>query len=111
MSRHKSEIFIDSTLEERSEMIDASKTAFYTRAVNFILQIFLFFLVTLQNHLIIPLVCLVVEGGTNTIQTVLVNVHDKPPVPIVVCDGSGRAADLIAFTHKYAAIDPSTNRP
>jgi len=47
-------------------------------------------------------VCLIIEGGTNTVQTVLVNVHDKPPVPVVVCDGSGRAADLLAFTHKYA---------
>ena len=28
---------------------------------------------------------------------------DTPPVPIVVCDGSGRAADLIAFVHKYAS--------
>jgi hypothetical protein len=63
---------------------------------NFIFQ------VTLLNHHTIPLVCLVIEGGTNTIQSVLVNVQDKPPVPVVVCDGSGRAADLIAFTHKYA---------
>lgn len=24
-----------------------------------------------------------------------------PPIPVVVCEGSGRAADLIAFAHKY----------
>jgi transient receptor potential cation channel subfamily M member 3 len=62
----------------------------------------LFFLkVSLQNYHTIPLLCLVTEGGTNTIQTVLVNVNDKPAVPVVVCDGSGRASDLLAFTHKY----------
>lgn len=47
-----------------------------------------------------PVVCLVIEGGTNTIRAVLEYVTDSPPVPVVVCDGSGRAADLIAFTHK-----------
>jgi hypothetical protein len=41
---------------------------------------------------------------------VLVNVHDKPPVPVVICDGSGRAADLLAFTHKYAYTSPTTKR-
>jgi hypothetical protein len=53
----------------------------------------------------------VIEGGTNTIQTVLVNVNDTPPVPVVVCDGSGRAADLIAFTHKYVYVNPISNKP
>ena len=52
-----------------------------------------------------PVVCLVLEGGTNTISTVLECVTDNPPVPVVVCDGSGRAADLIAFTQKYAQDD------
>ncbi|XP_065168332.1 transient receptor potential cation channel trpm isoform X4 [Atheta coriaria] len=50
-----------------------------------------------------PVVCLVIEGGTNTIRAVLEYVTDDPPVPVVVCDGSGRAADLIAFMHKYAS--------
>ena len=43
---------------------------------------------------------LVIEGGTNTIRAVLEYVTDTPPVPVVVCDGTGRAADLIAFAHK-----------
>jgi len=47
-----------------------------------------------------PLVCLVIEGGTNTIRSVLEYVTDTPPVPVVVCDGTGRAADLLAFAHK-----------
>ena len=52
-----------------------------------------------------PVVCLVLEGGTNIIRTVLECVTDTPPVPVVVCDGSGRAADILAFTHKYAQED------
>lgn len=55
----------------------------------------------------IPVVCLVLEGGTNTIRTVLEYVTDQPPVPVVVCDGSGRAADLLAFAHKYSNSDGS----
>lgn len=39
----------------------------------------------------------------NTIRAVLEYVTDSPPVPVVVVDGSGRAADIIAFVHKYAS--------
>uniref|UniRef100_A0A1Y1MC38 Transient receptor potential cation channel trpm n=2 Tax=Photinus pyralis TaxID=7054 RepID=A0A1Y1MC38_PHOPY len=59
------------------------------------------------THSSTPVVCLVIEGGTNTIRAVLEYVTDNPPVPVVVCDGSGRAADLIAFTHKYACDSES----
>ena len=52
-----------------------------------------------------PVVSLILEGGTNTIRTVLECITDTPPVPVVVCDGSGRAADLLAFTHKFAQDD------
>ncbi|XP_013137248.1 PREDICTED: transient receptor potential cation channel trpm isoform X1 [Papilio polytes] len=55
------------------------------------------------THSSTPVVCLVIEGGTNTVRAVLEYVTDSPPVPVVVCDGSGRAADLIAFVHKYAS--------
>ncbi|XP_063703057.1 transient receptor potential cation channel trpm isoform X3 [Culicoides brevitarsis] len=55
------------------------------------------------THSCTPVVCLVIEGGMNTIRAVLEYVTDTPPVPVVVCDGSGRAADLIAFVHKYAS--------
>ncbi|KAL7047046.1 hypothetical protein ACKWTF_002774 [Chironomus riparius] len=47
-----------------------------------------------------PVVCLVIEGGMNTIRAVLEYVTDK--VPVVVVDGTGRSADIIAFVHKYA---------
>ena len=44
----------------------------------------------------IPMVCLVIEGGMHTIRKVRDCVERRPPVPVVVCAGSGRAADLIA---------------
>ncbi|XP_060573986.1 transient receptor potential cation channel subfamily M member 3-like [Ruditapes philippinarum] len=53
----------------------------------------------------VPVICVVLEGGANTIRSVLEYVTDSPPVPVVVCDGSGRAADLLAFTHKYSLED------
>ncbi|XP_064607878.1 transient receptor potential cation channel subfamily M member 3-like isoform X2 [Liolophura sinensis] len=53
----------------------------------------------------VPVICVVLEGGTNTIRSVLDYVTDSPPVPVVVCDGSGRAADLLAFSHKYTNDD------
>ncbi|XP_053575306.1 LOW QUALITY PROTEIN: transient receptor potential cation channel subfamily M member 7-like [Bombina bombina] len=48
----------------------------------------------------IPLVAFILEGGPNTVLTVLEYLHQRPPVPVVVCEGSGRAADLLAFVHK-----------
>lgn len=42
------------------------------------------------------------EGGPNVISIVLEYLRDTPPVPVVVCDGSGRASDILAFGHKYA---------
>ncbi|XP_044016610.1 transient receptor potential cation channel trpm isoform X3 [Aphidius gifuensis] len=54
------------------------------------------------THSSIPVVALIIEGGTHTIRSVLEYVTDEPPVPVVVFDGSGRAADLIAFMHRRA---------
>ncbi|XP_072618732.1 transient receptor potential cation channel subfamily M member 6 isoform X1 [Vulpes vulpes] len=56
----------------------------------------------------VPVVGLVVEGGPNVILAVWEIVRDKDPV--VVCEGTGRAADLLAFTHKHLA-DEGALRP
>lgn len=48
------------------------------------------------------MVALIVEGGPNVISIVLEYLRDTPPVPVVVCDGSGRASDILAFGHKYS---------
>ncbi|KAM4826022.1 transient receptor potential cation channel subfamily M member 1 isoform 2-T2 [Thomomys bottae] len=49
----------------------------------------------------VPVVGLVVEGGPNVVSMVLEYLREDPPVPVVVCDGSGRAADILSFAHKY----------
>ncbi|XP_054439279.1 transient receptor potential cation channel subfamily M member 6 [Pteronotus mesoamericanus] len=56
----------------------------------------------------VPMVGLVVEGGPNVVLWVWETVKDKHPV--VVCEGAGRAADLLAFTHKHLA-DEGTLHP
>ncbi|XP_048188387.1 transient receptor potential cation channel subfamily M member 7 isoform X3 [Perognathus longimembris pacificus] len=48
----------------------------------------------------VPVVALVFEGGPNVILTVLEYLQESPPVPVVVCEGTGRAADLLAYIHK-----------
>uniref|UniRef100_A0A8C6QL25 non-specific serine/threonine protein kinase n=1 Tax=Nannospalax galili TaxID=1026970 RepID=A0A8C6QL25_NANGA len=56
----------------------------------------------------VPVVGLVVEGGPNVILSVCETVRNKEPV--VVCEGTGRAADLLAFTYKHLA-DEGMLRP
>ncbi|XP_034443367.1 transient receptor potential cation channel subfamily M member 1 isoform X2 [Hippoglossus hippoglossus] len=50
----------------------------------------------------VPLVCLIVEGGPNVISIALESLRDDPPIPVVVCDGSGRASDIISFAHRFS---------
>ncbi|MGH0120031.1 UNVERIFIED_CONTAM: hypothetical protein FKN15_063845 [Acipenser sinensis] len=47
----------------------------------------------------VPVVGLVVEVGPNAILLMWECVRNTPPVPVVGYDGSGRAADLLAFVH------------
>uniref|UniRef100_A0A8C0HJ51 non-specific serine/threonine protein kinase n=1 Tax=Buteo japonicus TaxID=224669 RepID=A0A8C0HJ51_9AVES len=49
----------------------------------------------------VPIVGLVVEGGPNVILMVWEYVRASPAVPVVVYEGTGRAADILAFTHKH----------
>ncbi|XP_051836602.1 transient receptor potential cation channel subfamily M member 7 isoform X1 [Antechinus flavipes] len=48
----------------------------------------------------VPVVALIFEGGPNVILTVLEYLQESPPVPVVVCEGTGRAADILAHIHK-----------
>ncbi|XP_030620993.1 transient receptor potential cation channel subfamily M member 1a [Chanos chanos] len=57
----------------------------------------------------VPLVCLILEGGPNVISIVLESLREDPPVPVVVCDGSGRASDILSFAHKYSEEDGLVN--
>ncbi|XP_077569202.1 transient receptor potential cation channel subfamily M member 1-like isoform X1 [Stigmatopora nigra] len=57
----------------------------------------------------VPVVCLILEGGPNVIALVLESLREDPPVPVVLCDGSGRASDILAFAHRYCHDDGSVN--
>ncbi|KAI4877087.1 hypothetical protein NFI96_031419, partial [Prochilodus magdalenae] len=52
----------------------------------------------------VPVVCVVVEGGPFVLSTVLEYVRRTPPVPVIVFEGTGRAADLLALIHKQTAV-------
>ncbi|KAK2513877.1 hypothetical protein Q9233_015270 [Columba guinea] len=58
----------------------------------------------------VPVVGLVVEGGPNVILMVREYVRASPSVPVVVYEGTGRAADILAFTHKHTG-DTGELRP
>ncbi|KAL7836321.1 hypothetical protein AOLI_G00276050 [Acnodon oligacanthus] len=53
----------------------------------------------------VPMVCVVVEGGPPVLSTVLDYVSRSPPAPVIVFEGTGRAADLLALIHKQTAVD------
>ncbi len=53
----------------------------------------------------VPVVALIFEGGPNVILTVLEYLQERPPVPVVVCEGTGRAADILAYVHKQTEQD------
>uniref|UniRef100_A0A8C6YH27 non-specific serine/threonine protein kinase n=1 Tax=Naja naja TaxID=35670 RepID=A0A8C6YH27_NAJNA len=48
----------------------------------------------------VPVVALIFEGGPNVVLTVLEYLQENPPVPVVVCEGTGRAADILAYVYK-----------
>ncbi|XP_055055045.2 transient receptor potential cation channel subfamily M member 6 isoform X1 [Misgurnus anguillicaudatus] len=56
-------------------------------------------------HQHVPLVCVVVEGGPAVLSVVLEYVRRISPVPVLVFEGTGKAADLLAVIHKETAVD------
>ena len=52
----------------------------------------------LDGGMDIPVVVLVVEGGDDCIKSVRASVREG--IPVVVCEGSGRASDIVAFAYK-----------
>ncbi|PIC34278.1 hypothetical protein B9Z55_013983 [Caenorhabditis nigoni] len=67
----------------------------------------------LENHIAtygcngrkVPVVCTLLEGGISSINAIHDYVTMKPDIPAIVCDGSGRAADLISFAARYINTD------
>uniref|UniRef100_A0A0R3TI71 LSDAT_euk domain-containing protein n=1 Tax=Rodentolepis nana TaxID=102285 RepID=A0A0R3TI71_RODNA len=53
----------------------------------------------------VPVVGVLIEGGQHAFRRVLDLLTGENPIPVVICDGSGRAADLLAFMSRYADSD------
>ncbi|PAV61018.1 hypothetical protein WR25_04380 [Diploscapter pachys] len=53
----------------------------------------------------VPVVCTVMEGGATTLKAVYEYVVEDPLIPTIVCDGSGRAADILSFAVRYINSD------
>uniref|UniRef100_A0AAY4AS35 non-specific serine/threonine protein kinase n=1 Tax=Denticeps clupeoides TaxID=299321 RepID=A0AAY4AS35_9TELE len=52
----------------------------------------------------VPVVCVVVEGGPGILAIVLENLSSEPAVPVIVFEGTGRAADLLSFVYKQTGM-------
>ncbi|KAL4232041.1 hypothetical protein ACF0H5_009619 [Mactra antiquata] len=52
-----------------------------------------------ENGLGIPVVLVVVEGGTDCINDARTSIEHK--IPVVVCAGTGRAADILAYAYTH----------
>ena len=56
-------------------------------------------MIVVAGPLGVPVVILCLEGGPNTIKTMVEAISKGTPA--VVIDGSGRAADVVAFAFKH----------
>ncbi|KAL3863125.1 hypothetical protein ACJMK2_004897 [Sinanodonta woodiana] len=56
-----------------------------------------------ENGLEIPLVLVVVEGGTDAISDAHTSL--KHGIPVVICAGTGRAADIIAYAYSHTKTE------
>jgi SLOG in TRPM len=56
-----------------------------------------------ERGLGIPLVLVLVEGGYDAIDDVHTSLENK--VPVVVCAGTGRAADIIAYAYDHMIVE------
>ncbi|XP_072177786.1 transient receptor potential cation channel subfamily M member-like 2 [Diadema setosum] len=57
---------------------------------------------TSEGGLGVPVVSIIVEGGTDSIHSVLNSVRHGTPV--VLCNGTGRAADLLSYATRHAEM-------
>ncbi|XP_030647683.1 transient receptor potential cation channel subfamily M member 6 [Chanos chanos] len=53
----------------------------------------------------VPVVCVVVEGGPAILTLVMDYLSSSPATPVIVFEGTGKAADLLAFIYKQTTED------
>ncbi|KAI6225690.1 hypothetical protein M3Y95_00723700 [Aphelenchoides besseyi] len=57
----------------------------------------------------VPIVCVAMEGGINTLTTIWQYLNSQPPIPTIICEGSGRISDVLAHTIKQTTADGSVD--
>uniref|UniRef100_A0A1I7RLF9 LSDAT_euk domain-containing protein n=1 Tax=Bursaphelenchus xylophilus TaxID=6326 RepID=A0A1I7RLF9_BURXY len=53
----------------------------------------------------IPILCVALEGGINTLNSIHQYLTSNPPIPTIICEGSGRISNLLAFTYSNIKDD------
>ena len=73
------------------------------------MQIWLFYCINITiTGVHIPVVLIIVEGGINSMKTVWQSIRND--VPVLVLDGSGRAANFIAEGYRQTQFSSSVER-
>ena len=49
----------------------------------------------------IPIICVALEGGLCTLNGIHQFLHGQPPIPVIICEGSGRISDLLAMAEQH----------
>ncbi|XP_061184292.1 transient receptor potential cation channel subfamily M member-like 2 [Saccostrea echinata] len=57
----------------------------------------------------IPVVLVILEGGTDAIHDAMVTLEHK--IPVVVCSGTGRAADILAYAYSHTRSNKGELKP
>ncbi|CAD5206325.1 unnamed protein product [Bursaphelenchus okinawaensis] len=53
----------------------------------------------------IPILCVALEGGINTLNSIQQYLTSNPPIPTIICEGSGRISNLLAFIYNNISDD------
>ena len=48
----------------------------------------------------IPIIRILLGGGSESIRFILAELKREPPVPVVIISDSGKAADILAYAHR-----------
>ncbi|KAI6232958.1 hypothetical protein M3Y99_00955900 [Aphelenchoides fujianensis] len=55
----------------------------------------------------VPIVCVSLEGGISTLNTIWQYLNSHPPIPTIICEQSGRISDVLAYASNQVAADGS----
>lgn len=48
----------------------------------------------------IPIICVALEGGIYTLNSIYQYLTNVPAVPVIICEGSGRVSDFLAIAQR-----------